>query len=248
MQMTAETLKLKGNAGRLACLVMCMSVCLSMSGAKTPRIVDESDVESYKYEVGAGIGMSGYLGDANESNMFKHPGVNFNGTFRYLASPRFAVRGMLNISTLTGNTADWDNVLPENKQYEFHATAYELCGRAEFNFFPYGIGETYKRLKRWTPYLTLGLGVCLSTCDGNTSVAPTLPMGVGVKYKINRRLNLAGEFVMTKVFGDKVDGPDLSDLYTIKSSFLKNTDWYSGICFTLTYEFGPRCATCNRID
>ncbi len=237
-----------GQIGRLVCLSACILAGTVSMTAKTPRVVDESDVESYKYDIGAGIGMSGYLGDANESNMFKHPGVNFNATMRYLASPRFAVRGMFNISTLTGNTADWDNVLPENKQYEFHATAYELCARAEFNFFPYGMGETYKRLRRWTPYLALGLGVCLSTCDGNTSVAPTLPMGVGVRYKINRRLNLCGEFVMTKVFGDKVDGPDLKDLYTIKSSFLKNTDWYSGICFTLSYEFGPRCATCNRID
>ena len=53
---------------------------------------------------------------------------------------------------------------------------------------------------------------------------------------------------MTKVFGDKVDGKYLTDLYGIKSSFLKNTDWYSTLTVGISYEFGPRCATCHRID
>lgn len=119
--------------------------------------------------------------------------------------------------------------------------------RAEFNFFGYGIGETYKRLKRWSPYLSLGLGVTLASCDG-TSAALSLPMAFGVKYKLRPRLNLMAEFAMTKVFGDHVDGPQLSDLYTIKSSFLKNTDWYSTIMITISYEFGKRCATCHYVD
>ena len=52
---------------------------------------------------------------------------------------------------------------------------------------------------------------------------------------------------MTKVFSDHVDGA-LADLQTIKSSFLKNTDWYSNISISLTYEFGKRCATCHYVD
>ena len=34
--------------------------------------------QSYRYEIGAGLGMSGYLGDANKSNMFKNPGFAKN--------------------------------------------------------------------------------------------------------------------------------------------------------------------------
>nr|WP_302064290.1 hypothetical protein [uncultured Duncaniella sp.] len=30
--------------------------------------------ETYRFDLGAGIGMSGYLGDANESNLLSHPG------------------------------------------------------------------------------------------------------------------------------------------------------------------------------
>lgn len=209
---------------------------------------NDQDIDSYKFDFGAGIGMSGYLGDANESNLFANPGVAGNLSFRWLASPRFAVRGIFAVATLSGNTADWDNVLPANQQHKFTSTAFNLEGRAEFNFFPYGFGQTYKRLKRWTPYLTLGVGLGLSSCDGSTSFAPVVPMGVGVKYKLSRRWNLAAEFVMVKVFGDHVDGDALSDLYTIKSAFYKNTDWTSALTVSISYEFGPRCQVCHRVD
>lgn len=201
----------------------------------------------YKFDFGAQIGMSGYLGDANGSNIFKHPGFSGGVSFRYLPNVRYAVRCVFNTMSLSGNTADFDNVLPGNAEYSFKSQVYELGGRFEFNFFPYGIGETYKRLRRWTPYLTVGLGVTLSTCDGQSYVAPNIPMGFGFKYKLKERLNLGLEFTMTKVFGDHVDG-ELSDLYQIHSSFLKNTDWYSNIAVSLTYEFGKRCSTCHYVD
>ncbi|MDE7136375.1 MAG: hypothetical protein K2N91_07060, partial [Muribaculaceae bacterium] len=101
-----------------------------------------------------------------------------------------------------------------------------------------GIGETYKNLRRWSPYIALGLGASVASCDGKTSFAPTLPMAVGVKYKLKERLNLGIEFSMTKVFGDKID--QIDDPYMIESSFIKNTDWYSNISISLSYEFGNR--------
>ena len=72
-----------------------------------------------------------------------------------------------------------------------------------------------------------------------------IPLGVGVKFKVNKRLNLGLEFLMKKVFSDKLDGDNLSDPYQIKSSFAKNTDWYSTLTFTISYEFSKRCAVCN---
>ena len=204
----------------------------------------------YKFDVGAGIGMTGYLGDANRSSLLKHPGFEGELTFRYLPNVRWAIRGVLSAMSLSGSTADMDNVLPSNgpEVYDFTSTVYDLGGRLEFNFFSYGIGETYKRLRRWTPYLTLGVGVSLSSSGGKTSVAPNLPMGAGVKFKIKERLNFTAEFTMTKVFGDKVDGPVLNDLNTIKTAFYKDTDWYSRLTIGITYEFGQRCEACHYVD
>jgi predicted porin len=155
---------------------------------------------------------------------------------------------VLSTLSLSGNTADLDNVLPEGKEYSFSSQVYDLGVRYEFNFFSYGIGETYKRLRRWSPYLTLGVGATLATCDGNNAFGVNIPMGAGIKYKLKERLNLGIEFTMTKVFNDHVDGRDLSDLTTIKSSFVKNNDWYSRFTIGITYEFGKRCETCHYVD
>lgn len=227
--------------------LLLLTLLAALALVKGQGVMAQED-DTYKFDLGAGAGMSGYLGDANESNLFKHPGLAANISFRYLANPRLAVRGLLNLASLSGNTADWTNQLPGGAQYSFKSWVYDLQGRAEFNFFPFGIGETYKRLRRWTPYLALGVGCALSSSGGSTAVAFSVPMAAGVKFKVTKRFNLALEFAMTKVFGDHVDGPDLSDLYTIKSSFFKNTDWYSTLALSFSYEFGPRCVVCHRID
>lgn len=203
--------------------------------------------ETYKFDLGGGIGMSGYLGDASNS-IFSSPGFSANIQGRYLFNERTAIRAQLTGMTLSGNTADIDNALPGGENFSFSGFAADLSFRGEFNFLPFGIGETYRRLRRWTPFLALGIGATLSAVDGSSAVAFAIPMTAGVKYKINRRLNLIADFTMTKLLGDHLDGPDLSDLTGIKSSFVKNTDWHSNISLSLTYEFGPRCVACNRKD
>lgn len=223
-------------------LVAAALTCPKIYGAET-----QAAQEEYKFSLGPYLGMSGYLGDVNESSIFKHPGVGFGADFRYLINTRLALKGSLGAASLSGNSADWDNVLPGGQQYKFKSWVYDLGAHFEFNFLNYGIGESYKKLHRLTPYLSLGLGVTLSSCDGSTFTAMNLPMGVGLKFKLKPRINLGMEFTMTKVFGDHVDGK-LSDLYLIKSSFLKNTDWYSMLSVSVSYEFGRRCVVCNRLD
>lgn len=203
--------------------------------------------ETYKFDLGVQLGMDGYLGDVNESSIFSNPGFAGGVSFRYLPDVRWAIRGVFNAYSLSGDSSKFDNVFPGGETYSFKSTAYDLGARIEFNFFAYGIGETYKHLRRWSPYLAVGIGATYATCDGQSSFAPNIPMAVGVKYKLKERWNLGLEFSMTKVFGDKVDG-ELSDLYQIKSSFLKNTDWYSNISVSISYEFGKRCVTCHYVD
>lgn len=200
----------------------------------------------YKYNAGIGLGMSGYAGDAS-SSLFSHPGFAAHASFRYQYDARWYFGGSFSTLSISGNTSDMDGVLPGGAVYDFKSQVYDLGGRVDFNFFPYGMGETFKNLRRWTPYLTLGLGVTLASCDGQTAVGPNIPMGAGVRYKLNEKLNLQAEFIVTKVFNDHIDGP-LSDLTMIKSSFLKNNDWYSRLSVGITYEFGRRCETCHYVD
>lgn len=223
----------------LATLIAVCALCLGPKAAaqETP----------YKFSIGAQLGMSGYLGDAS-TNLFAHPGFTATGDFRYHFDSRWVFGGSLGFQTLSGSTADMDNVLPDGAVYDFKSTVVDLNARVEFNFFSFGIGETYKKMRRWSPYLTLGVGVCLATSDGSTAFAPTIPMGAGIKFKASERINLNLEFMMIKALGDHIDGPDLSDLNQIKSSFIKNNDWYSRISIGISYEFGRRCETCHYVD
>ena len=201
----------------------------------------------YKYSAGIDVGMSGYAGDAS-SSLFSHPGFAVNGQFRYQYDARWSFGGDLSVLAISGDTSDMDGVRPGGIEYSFKSTVFDLGGRVEFNFFPYGIGETYKSLRRWTPYLSTGIGVTMATCQGNVAFGPNIPLGVGIKYKPSERLNLFAEFSVTKVFNDHIDGPDLSDLSQIESSFIKNNDWYSRLSFGISYEFGKRCETCHYVD
>lgn len=201
----------------------------------------------YKFSAGLDVGMSGYAGDAS-SVLYRHPGFAADGLFRYQYDARWYFGANLNFMTLSGNTADLDGVRPGGIEYSFKSSVVDLSGRVDFNFFPYGIGETYKSLKRWTPYLTAGVGVTMASCSGNTAFGPNIPVGLGFRYKPGERLNLFVEFTVTKVFNDHIDGPDLSDLAQIESSFIKNNDWYSRIAIGFTFEFGKRCETCHYVD
>ncbi len=202
----------------------------------------------YKFDLGLQLGMSGYIGDANSSNIFKHPGFDGELSFRYIGDARWAIRGVFSTFGLSGNTEGMDDVIPDGTSYSFTSQIYNLSARGEFNFFAYGIGESYKRLRRWTPYITVGVGVALASSGDNTFVAPTIPMGLGIKFKLSERWNLGAEFTMTKAFNDHFDGKDLADLNQIKTAFYKNTDWYSRLTVGVSYEFGKRCETCHYVD
>ena len=228
-------------------------LCSLLLSALVPSAASAQDApvaqpETYKFSLGASVGMTGYLGDANETSLFGKPGFGGNISFRYLANTRWALHAIVGMSSLSGSTADMENVLPGIEPFDFKSTVYDAQCRYELNFFNYGIGEGYKRLMRFTPYIAAGLGISVASNSSGSAAALSLPIAAGVKYKLRERLNLSLEFSMTKLFGDKADDARLADPYMIKSSFLKNTDWYSALLISISYEFGKRCVACNRQD
>lgn len=224
-------------------LLLCVALPLLAAGASRALAQEET----YKFDIGAGAGMSGYLGDINQANMFKNPGFSAQLSFRYLIDTRWAIRGLFTTSALKGDSSQFTNKFPGLQNYSFSSQIYDLGVRGEFNFFAYGIGETFKRLKRWTPYIAVGAGVCMSSADGKNYVTATIPLAAGVKFKVAPRVNLMAEFCAAYAFGDRLDGA-LSDLQGIKSEFLKNTDWHTNIMVGISFEFGKRCSTCHYKD
>ena len=72
-----------------------------------------------------------------------------------------------------------------------------------------------------------------------------VPIGLGVKYKLNERMNLGLDWGIHFSLTDELDG--VKDPYQVKSSgMFKNTDCYSMLQLTLTYSFKAKCRTCNK--
>ena len=184
--------------------------------------------QEYRYEVGAALGVSGYIGDVNDGNMYTQPGIAGGGIFRYNMNSRFAVKANLLYVGLSGDSKHVDRKFPNNGHYEFKSSVIDLGGQAEFNFLNFGMGARYKNYKRISPYMVAGVGATMAFVDGQTNFTFNIPLGAGVKYRV------------------KIDG--LSDLNGVKHGFGKNTDWYSVAMFTVTFEFGKRCVKCHYVE
>lgn len=203
--------------------------------------------QDYKYEIGGMAGGAFYMGDANKNAFFKGLNPAFGGVFRYNVNFRWALKGNLMWGRVSGSTQGLDNVFPDHSEIAFNANVIELGGQGEFNFFPYSDQYSYAGAKRFTPYVLLGIGMSVAPGSGGTMASLNIPLGVGVKYKIKNRLNLGCEFSFRKLFADNMEGnAALDDPYGIKSSFLKNKDWYSFLLLSVTWDFGPRCRPCNN--
>lgn len=198
--------------------------------------------QDYRYEGGVQGGVSGYLGDLNQSNVLKRPGYSAGLLFRYLINKRFAVKADLTTASISGNSDDFSNKFPDDAHYEFSEKYFDLGVAFEFNFLNFGMNDDYRKLKRITPYLSLGLGVTYST---SKAFVPNIPISFGAKYKLTRRLNLGLEVRARMMLGDGVDG--MKDLYQVESGALKNTDWCPTMMLSLSYEFGEICKICHYV-
>lgn len=206
------------------------------------------DEYEYRMEIGVGGGMVNYLGDFNGSivsNM--QPSASL--ILRRVFNPYMGLKLDFAYGKLKGSSADVKTWYPElaDNPIDFNSTLMDLCLSFEYNFWPYGTGREYRGAKRLTPFVFLGIGGTYAKTGDESVFTANVPIGVGVKYKLGRRLNLGLEWAAHFSLSDKLDG--VADPYGIESSGLfKNTDCYSMLKFTITYSFMPKCKICNKDD
>lgn len=198
----------------------------------------------YKLELGGGIGMVSYQGDFNSSPL-KNLQPMFSLLAKYRFDPRRALALNVSYGQLKGSSKDAKTYFPLTTTYDFKSNVVDAGLRLEYNFWPYGTGFEYRGAKRLTPYVAIGLGMTIAKTDGKSATGVNLPIGVGVKYKMGDRLNLAAEWAMHITSTDDLDG--IRDPYGIESSGLfKNTDCYSHLRVSLSYDLWAKCRTCHN--
>lgn len=198
----------------------------------------------YKLELGGGLGLVSYQGDFNGS-LLKNQQPMFTLLGKYRFDPRRALALNVSYGQLKGSSKDAKTYYPLTTIYDFKSNVVDVGVRLEYNFWPFGTGFEYRGAKRLTPYVAIGLGMTIANADGKSATGVNMPIGVGVKYKMADRLNLAAEWAMHITTSDGLDG--IKDPYGIESSGLfKNTDCYSHLRVSLTYDLWAKCRTCHN--
>jgi Domain of unknown function (DUF6089) len=204
-------------------------------------------------EYGINIGSSQYFGDLNPNPRFNTPNIAFGAFFRKQFGNYVALRVAANY-TFLGYSDKYNsyNDFMYRRNLSFNTSVYELAVQGDFNFFKFVPGSAYNR---FTPYVTFGIGtfyynpytyyqgqkVNLRTLGTEGQGAPgypkeysplalCFPVGVGVKYSLNRRMNIGAEVVYRFTNTDYLD--DVSGTYApnAKPHYLPNgqpTIWYA---------------------
>lgn len=209
-------------------------------------VLHAQDEPEYRVEIGAGASLVAYQGDLGGA-LFKNMQPMGSVVAKYRMNPRTALGLNIGFGKLKGSTENNDSYYPllDGETIEFSNSMVDASVKFEYNFLPYGTGREYRGAKPLTPYIAVGVGATyVDTSDGSV-VAAQVPLGVGVKYKLATRLNLALEWTMHFTLSDKLEG--VEDPYGIKSSGLfKNADSYSMLQVSVTYDIWAKCKTCNN--
>ncbi len=228
--------------------------------AATVARAQDGELLEYQQEIGGGVGVSSYLGDANGGFM-KHPGLMATALWRRNLNARMVIKAYAAMGHISGNTKGvYIPIDPssgtaaggeESQLIEFSRNIAGAGAQFELNFLGYGMGAAYKGLSRWTPYLLAGLGFTVGFGGGGTTAGGlNVPLGVGFRYKLRPRLNIGIEWTVNFTTCDKLDDADystkLNDPYAIKSDFIKNKDCYMKTFVFVTYDISPKYRKCNN--
>lgn len=239
-----KRLRLYESINRKVVLILC--ICI----ANTMNICAQR--EEYKMDIGGMTGGCFYMGDANRSVLYKGTRPMIGVVARYIFNPHMALKGDLAVGGIKGNTADFKNKYPNGENAQFSRTLIDLGAQIEYNFWGYGLGEEYLRIKRLTPYIVGGMGFTFAPAPAENVFTVNFPLGIGVKYKAAPRWNIGCEFTMRFSLSDKLDvtsndGLQLNDPYNISGKGFKNKDSYSYTSIFVTYDLFPKCKTCNKL-
>lgn len=110
----------------------------------------------------------------------------------------------------------------------------------EFNFFNYG-AKRWEAHRTWiTPTIVAGIGAVIF--DGR--ITPTVPLGLGVKFKLSNRINIGAYWTVTKTFSDALDFVD--NPIGLNKGIWNNRDWYSTAQIYMSVNVFKICLPCRN--
>jgi hypothetical protein len=193
------------------------------------------DAYVHESEYGFSVGLGHYFGDLNTGMQINRPKFSGGIFYRKQLNNYVGVKIAGNYSFLAYSDVYSNNPTERQRNLSFNTDVWEMSVSGDFNFFRFVPGfEEY----RFTPYVSLGLGVFsydpyaflagqkyllrpLGTEGQGSALYPNkkpyspiavcIPFGVGMKYALNESMNVFGEISYRFTNTDYLD--DVSGTY-----------------------------------
>lgn len=169
-----------------------------------------------------------YIGDLNQFGHFKNMDPALGLIYRFNIHSRLAFRVNALYGTVSAADADSRFSQLRNRNLNFNSEIIELASGVEFNYWPFQIG--HKRHKHTAYFLAeLGLFYFNPKTDFNgteiklrdvgtegqasdlgssrkySKIAMTLPVGLGFRFSLGKRMSLSVEYGVRRTFTDYLD-------------------------------------------
>ncbi len=204
-------------------------------------------------EIGVTIGGANYIGDVGATNYVTPKDLGVGIQYRWNRSPRHSWRASYTYMGISGDDSKSDMGSRKRRDLSFKNNIQELSLGVEFNFFEF---DSHNEWFALTPYVYTGLaGFKYDELYYNKynkqekygdGYAMAIPIHLGVKALINKRLVMSLEVGARYTFTDNLDGSKPSD-FNYSSNQFGNTlsnDWYVFTGLTFTYTFGKNPCYC----
>jgi hypothetical protein len=207
-------------------------------------------------EVGIFGGGGYYIGDLNPSKHFVYSKLAYGGIFRYNLSTRHSLRFNVTYGNIYGEDASSNDPYKVDRNLSFKSEVLEFAFGVELDLFKYRINDmkypispyffyqfAYTRINPKAELNGIEYALQPLATEGQGSGIPgtkknryklnqfTVPLGIGLKFNLRRRIAISIEYGIRKTFTDYVD--DVSGDY-------QDTDVITGLNGPLAAEFADR--------
>jgi len=255
-------------------------------GFLTQSVLAQYPTTRSRSELGVLLGGSYYIGDLNQFRHFQGTQPAAGLIYRYTYHTRLALRANFTYGKVMASDANASLDINKNRNLSFESNIFEVAGGVEFNYMPFFLGsQKYKgtayllaqigvfRMNPMTEYNgemielqplgTEGQGSDLNSKKNYSLMQLSIPLGVGVKFALGKKVALNFEYGIRKTFTDYLDdvgsnnyvdytelaaanGPIAADLANRsldgsrygKRGNESTSDWYSFFGAMITFRLG----------
>jgi len=220
-------------------------IILSLLGAYT--------AQSQIHELGVTVGGSNYIGDIGSTKYINPTDMAYGFQYRWNKSPRHSWRVNYTYMPISAKDSDSDMPFRKARGLQTKNKINELMLGLEFNFFEFDLHNDWFA---FTPYVHTGIAGFSyrdsyfnqynKQIERETEYSLAIPITLGVKALINKKLVISAEVGARYSFTDNLDGNNpINPSSTIKPFGNVNTkDWYVFSGINVSYTFGKNPCYC----